>query len=216
MRVEDFEQAMDVMFWGVFHTIWSTLPHVRQRRAGKIVTITSVGGKVPVPHLLPYSCAKFAAVGLSEGLRTECAPWGIRVLTVVPGLIRTGSHTRAQFVGRHEREFAWFGLGATLRGIAMSSERASNQIIHAMRTGKSHRILKASAQVATRLHGAFPELSGAVAELVNRFLLPSAEGGDQKPMSGIEAKRKLGSRLHRAITALGRRAGNQLNENVAK
>jgi short-subunit dehydrogenase len=53
---------------------------------------------VSVPHLLSYICAKFAAVGLSEGLRTELGQEGIRVTTVVPGLMRTGSYVQAHFM----------------------------------------------------------------------------------------------------------------------
>src|SRR5215470_1439142 len=78
------------------------------------VNITSIGGVVSVPHLLPYTCAKFAAVGLSEGLRAELGQEGIHVTTVVPGLMRTGSYVQAHFQGQQEREFTWFALGATL------------------------------------------------------------------------------------------------------
>ncbi len=67
MRVEDFEDALGVMFWGVVLPSLAALPHLRRSR-GRIVTITSIGGKVPFPHLLPYNSAKFAAVGFSEGL----------------------------------------------------------------------------------------------------------------------------------------------------
>src|SRR5439155_11331763 len=92
MAVEDFEKAVAVMFWGVVYPTLAVLPEMRRRRSGRIAAITSIGGKVSVPHLLPYCCAKFAAVGFCEGLRAELAPYGIRVTTVVPGLMRTGSH----------------------------------------------------------------------------------------------------------------------------
>jgi NAD(P)-dependent dehydrogenase (short-subunit alcohol dehydrogenase family) len=212
MQVEDFEQAMAVMFWGVFYTIWSALPYMRRKRGGHIVTITSIGGKISVPHLLPYSCAKFAAVALSEGLRTELRPAGIQVLTVVPGLMRTGSHLNAEFKGQQAKEFAWFGLGASLPGMAMSIERASDQIIRAMRTGSSHCVLTAPAQLAARFHGAFPGISDAVLDLVNRYVLPKATSGPTDRITGHEAERRLNSRFHRALTALGRSAAERTNE----
>ena len=53
--------------------------------------------KASVPHLPPYGGAKFAAVGLSEGLRAELAGQGITVTTIVPGLMRTGSYLNASF-----------------------------------------------------------------------------------------------------------------------
>src|SRR5438477_2406633 len=112
MTVEDFESAMSVMFWGTLYATLAALPHMRQRGEGRIVNVTSIGGKVSIPHLVPYSCAKFAAVALSEGLRAELASSGIRVITIVPGLMRTGSHLNAKFKGKHEEEFTWFSLGA--------------------------------------------------------------------------------------------------------
>ncbi|HET7872011.1 MAG TPA: SDR family oxidoreductase, partial [Terriglobales bacterium] len=69
--VEDFQEAMDVMFWGTVHPTLAVLPEMLERQQGSIVNITSIGGKVSVPHLVPYSCAKFAAVGFSEGLHAE-------------------------------------------------------------------------------------------------------------------------------------------------
>ena len=104
MDVEDFDQAMKVMFWGPLYTTLAVLPAMRARKQGSIVNITSIGGKVSVPHLLPYCCAKFAAVALSEGLRTELMPDGIRVTTIAPGLLRTGSHLNARFKGKQADE----------------------------------------------------------------------------------------------------------------
>jgi NAD(P)-dependent dehydrogenase (short-subunit alcohol dehydrogenase family) len=216
MQIEDFEEALDVMFWGVLYPIWAALPHMLERRRGRIVTITSIGGKISVPHLIPYSCAKFAAVALSEGLRAELQPKGIQVLTVVPGLMRTGSFLNAFFKGRQEEEFRWFGLGATIPGVSMQANRASSQIITALRTGKAEQILTVPAQLATRLHGAFPELTGALMTLVNRWMLPSAKDGSSERISGHEADARLNSPLFKAVTALGRMAAARLNESVAQ
>src|SRR5712691_7173333 len=71
--VDDFATALDVMFWGALYPTLAVLPQMRARRSGHVVNITSIGGMVSVPHLLPYICAKFAAVGLSEGLRPNLA-----------------------------------------------------------------------------------------------------------------------------------------------
>ncbi len=70
---------------------------------GRIVNISSIGGRIAIPHLVPYSASKFALVGLSDGLRTELAKEGIYVTTVCPGLMRTGSHVNAQFKGKRRR-----------------------------------------------------------------------------------------------------------------
>src|SRR3954468_1034389 len=87
----DYQECMDTMFWGVVYPTLAVLPEMIARRSGKIANITSIGGKVSVPHLLPYSCAKFAAVGFSEGLYAEVKKDGVQVTTVVPGLMRMGS-----------------------------------------------------------------------------------------------------------------------------
>jgi NAD(P)-dependent dehydrogenase (short-subunit alcohol dehydrogenase family) len=79
--------------------------------AGHLVTIGSVGGKLSVAQLLPYSTAKFAAVGFSEGLRAELGHGPVTVTTVVPGLMRTGSYLQARFTGQAGQEFTWFALG---------------------------------------------------------------------------------------------------------
>ena len=75
-----------------------------------------------MPHLLPYSASKFALVGFSEGLRAELAKDGIRVTTVCPGLMRTGSPPNAAFKGRHREEYAWFALSDALPILSISAE----------------------------------------------------------------------------------------------
>jgi NAD(P)-dependent dehydrogenase (short-subunit alcohol dehydrogenase family) len=132
---EDFARAMDVMFRGVLHPTLAVLPGMRARGAGRIVNVTSIGGKVSLPHLLPDGCAKFAAVGLSEGLRAELAGTGVRVTTVVPGLMRTGSYLNALFEGRQEAEYGWFAVGSALPGLSMSAERAARAIVRATALG---------------------------------------------------------------------------------
>jgi NAD(P)-dependent dehydrogenase (short-subunit alcohol dehydrogenase family) len=113
MTASDYEEAMQTHFWGPLHLVLAVLPEMRGRRDGRIVNITSIGGKLAVPHLLPYSVSKFALVGFSEGLRAELAKDGIAVTTVVPGLMRTGSVVQAMFKGQHEQEYAWFAASGT-------------------------------------------------------------------------------------------------------
>src|SRR5581483_5724484 len=129
----EFQHAMAVNFWGVVHPTLAGLPRMRARRRGRIVTITSIGGKVSVPHLLPYGAAKFAAVGFSEGLRAELARDGISVTTIVPGLMRTGSILNAVFKGPHRAEFAAFSVLGSLPLVSMDAERAARQIVAATR-----------------------------------------------------------------------------------
>ena len=124
MEVEDFQQAMATNFWGLY-AILAALPDMRRRGEGRIVNIASIGGKISVPHLVPYSASKFALVGLSEGLRAELAKDGIAVITICPGLMRTGSPRHAIFKGRHRAEYAWFSISDALPLVSMDADRAA-------------------------------------------------------------------------------------------
>ena len=134
MTDADYEEAMRTHFWGPYALVQAVLPSMRARRTGRIVNIASIGGKVSVPHLLPYSTSKFALVGFSEGLRAEVMKDGIYVTTVCPGLIRTGSPRNAWFKGQHKLEYAWFALSDSLPGVSMSADRCADQIIDASGT----------------------------------------------------------------------------------
>jgi short-subunit dehydrogenase len=213
LELSDFEEAMQVMFWGPLYTTLAVLPGMRERRAGHIVNVTSVGGKVSVPHLIPYCCAKFAGVALSEGLSVELRSSGINVLTVVPGLMRTGSHLGATFKSDPAQEFSWFALGATLPGISVSAEHASRAIVHAIERGRMEEIISLPANILARLHGIFPEVTLPVMRLVNDVLLPTPTRRTEAVV-GREAEERLNSRLHRAATSLGHDAAEELNQPV--
>jgi NAD(P)-dependent dehydrogenase (short-subunit alcohol dehydrogenase family) len=210
MTVEDFVDAQAVMFWGVVHPTLAALPYLRER-GGRIVNITSIGGKVSVPHLLPYSSAKFAAVGFSEGLRAELSGTGVTVTTVVPGLMRTGSHLRALFKGERRKEFAWFAVAATLPGLSMDAERAARRVVDAGLAGRVELILTPAAQLAVRVHGLFPATTTRVLGAVNR-LLPKAAGPTGPAVTGLQASAELDSTLLNAATALGRSAAQRLHQ----
>lgn len=209
MTVADFERTMNVIFWGTLYTTFAVLPGMRRRRAGHIVNITSIGGKVSVPHLLPYSCAKFAAVAFSEGLRTELAPERIRVTTIVPGLMRTGSHLQAEFKGQHAQEYAWFAAGAASSLVSIDAQRAARSIVRAAVRGDREKILSAPAGVLARLHPLFPEFSTALLSLVNR-LLPAAPENPSGLKTGAEVH--INSRLWDLFTQPGQAAAQSLNQ----
>jgi NAD(P)-dependent dehydrogenase (short-subunit alcohol dehydrogenase family) len=207
--IEDFRKAMEVMFWGVLYPTLTVLPQMRARGSGRIAAITSIGGKVSVPHLSAYSCAKFAAVAFFEGLRAEMAPYGIRVTTIAPGLMRTGSYVNARFKGYSDREAAWFSAAASLPGISMGAERAARQAVKAIRTGAAEKILSTPANLLARIQGAFPGLVPEVMSVVNRLLPGPADGESQKTGTELQAKQ---GRVLDALTVLGRRAGARLNQ----
>jgi NAD(P)-dependent dehydrogenase (short-subunit alcohol dehydrogenase family) len=203
MTTADFERDMATNFWGPLNVILAVLPHMRPRGEGRIVNIASIGGKVSVPHLVPYSSSKFALVGLSEGLRAELRASGILVTTVCPGLMRTGSPRHATFKGQHDAEYTWFSLADNLPLLSMNVERAARRILNAVRYGNSHVVLSLPAKVADKVHGLFPGFTSDALGLANR-LLPSTgsheqgvEGQHCRPVVSVPW---LGGRSDRAAT----------------
>ncbi len=205
MELEDFTRAMDIIFWGSLHTIRAVLPTMRGR-GGRIVNITSIGGKVPVPHLLPYDAAKFALVGLSEGLRAELRSEGILVTTVVPGLMRTGSPFQGEFKGDAPAEFTWFSLASATPLTTMSAGRAARRIVEATRRGEAEVTLSWQAKTLRLLHGVLPGPFTDLAGAVHR-LLPS--GTNRAVRKGHELSTPLAPS---PATTLMNRAARRNNE----
>jgi NAD(P)-dependent dehydrogenase (short-subunit alcohol dehydrogenase family) len=170
MRLEDFEDAMGVHLWGPLYAILAALPYMRRHGGGRIVNISSVGGKIAVPHLVPYSTSKFALVGLSDGLRAELAKDGIRVTTVCPGLMRTGSHANAFFKGRHRAEYTWFAILDALPVTSTDVRSAARQIVESCRAGAPELIITPQARLAIKLQALFPNLTAHLLNLVGRLL----------------------------------------------
>jgi NAD(P)-dependent dehydrogenase (short-subunit alcohol dehydrogenase family) len=208
MTVEDYEEAMRVHFWGPLYAMLAVLPLMRGRRGGRIVNISSIGGKISVPHLLPYSASKFALVGLSQGLRAELQKDGIVVTTVCPGLMRTGSPRNATFKGRHRAEYAWFSISDSLPALSMSAERAASQIIDACRRGDAEVVLSLQAQLAVKFHGLFPGLTADLLGIVNR-LLPAPGGIGRRSAKGKESESAVSPSLLTALTEAAARKNNE-------
>ncbi|GAB4078776.1 SDR family NAD(P)-dependent oxidoreductase [Nostocoides australiense] len=218
MTTEEFRDAMGTMAWGPIHLAWSVLPAMRRRGHGRIGVITSIGGMVSPPHLLPYATAKFAAVGFSDGLAAALSGTGVTATTVVPGLMRTGSHRRAQFAGDAAAEYAWFAPAASLPLLSMDVERAAARIVAGVLRGRPMVILTPLAKVGVRVRGLMPATTTRVMGRANRLLPESdrapRELGTIRPrlVEGGEADRRLGSPLVRRLTVLGERAADTWNE----
>ena len=187
MTPEDFETAMQAHFWGPLNTILAVLPSMRAKKSGRIVNISSIGGKVSVPHLVPYSASKFALVGLSKGLRTELMKDGIKVTTVCPGLMRTGSPRNADFKGKHQLEYAWFSISDALPLLTVSAENAARQIVRACKRGQAELVISVPAKVAVLFESLFPEAMSQILAIVNQ-VLPEAGGVGTQTMKGRDSK----------------------------
>ena len=180
MTTGDFENAMATHFWGPLHLMFEIVPSMRRRGFGRIVNISSIGGRIAVPHLAPYCASKFALAGLSDAVRTELDQYGIRVTTVAPGLMRTGSPVNADVKGQHEAEYAWFAISDSLPGITVSAENAAHQIIEACRYGDPELTTSLAAKAAIVANHLAPGAIARALMLVNGILPgPNGVNGDR-------------------------------------
>ena len=217
MTPADYDDALQVHFWGPLHTTLAALPEMRRRKAGRIVNIASVGGKISVPHLLPYSASKFALVGLSEGLRGALAADRVYVTTVCPGLMRTGSPPNASFKGKHRAEYAWFSIGDSLPLLSMDATLAARRILEACRHGDPQLIMPASTSAVVKLAALFPGAGAALMGVADR-LLPGPGGIGAEARRGSESESlwspsvltRPSDRASARNNELARRAGDRM------
>jgi NAD(P)-dependent dehydrogenase (short-subunit alcohol dehydrogenase family) len=189
MTREDYDRAMRLHFWAPYELISQVVPQMRLWGGGRIVNISSIGGKVAVPHFAPYSASKFALTGFSDAVRTELARDNIQVTTAAPGLMRTGSHVNAKFKGNHNAEFAWFSASAGAPLISMDADRAARKILAACRRGQPSLTLTFAARGAIAGNALFPNLTGYAMKVVNWFLPDAADESGERSRAGSELPR---------------------------
>lgn len=205
-RPEDFAESLGVHFWGIVNPVYALLPHFLERGEGTIANITSIGGRVSVPQLSTYAPAKHAAIGLSRALHAELARHGIHVLTVVPGLMRTGSYVAALFKGDRELLYDLFTPLASSPVTTVPADRAARRIVRAIRRRETEVTLTLHAKLATRAAGLAPGLVTEALALVDRTL---PESTDPRRIRGAEIDSPVDDSL---VTALGRRAARAHNQ----
>ena len=83
--IEEAKRQLEVNFFGAFRVCRAVLPTLRSQRSGYLVNIGSIGGLIAIPYQAMYSASKFALEGLSESLRMEVRPFGVKVVIIEPG-----------------------------------------------------------------------------------------------------------------------------------
>ena len=203
---EDFKAMLDVHFWGTFNVSRAALPHLARHGEGRIINVCSIGGRVPIPHLSAYCASKYAQAGLSAVMAEELRAKGIRVTTVLPGLMRTGSHLQAWFKGERPTEFALFSLVGGAPGTSMSAERAARLILSAAARGRSDAVIPFTYRQLSKLTAMFPnatvESLAAVSEMMP---------GPQTRVAA-QGKRLRLPKLVRRVTALNEQAADRNNQ----
>lgn len=210
LTLEHFDTAIDIMLRGPITVARLVEPGMRRRRRGRIGTVTSIGGVVSPPHLLPYAAAKFGAVGFSDGLAASLAGSGVTATTIVPGLMRTGSQDQAVFTGDAPAEHAWFATAASLPLLSMDADVAARRIVEGVLAGRPLVVLTPLTWLAFRFRGLFPGTTTRLMGVVNR-LLPQATGNSVE-VDGATAEAQRPSALVQALTTLGRAAAARNNE----
>lgn len=208
MTRDDFESSLQTHFWAMYHTVESALPYLERTDRGRIVNVTSIGGKVSVPHLLPYCVGKFAAVGYSEGLRAALTRKGVSVTTVVPGLMRTGSPRNAWFRGRHRKEYAWFSVSDALPLFSVSASSAARTIVDGSLRNEPEVVVSLQAKALTVLQGVAPSLLQRALGVAD-MLLPGPGGIDERQMRGHES---ISFITESPLTLLNKKAERQYNQ----
>jgi short-subunit dehydrogenase len=180
MKRADFEKAMMLHFWAPYHIIGEAIPHFRRRGGGRVVNISSIGGKIAIPHMAPYTASKFALVGFSDAIRAELARENIYVTTVTPGMMRTGSHGFAKFKGDYAAEYKRFTAASRLPFASISAERAARKILKACARGQPALVMPMSARLMIVANALFPNLFGRIMKMANASLpSPAGPGGDE-------------------------------------
>lgn len=187
MTLSDYDEAMRLHFYAPLYTTLAVLPEMRKRQSGRIVNIASIGGKIAIPHLLPYSASKFALVGLSEGLRGELIKDNIFVTTVCPGLVRSGSHVNARFKGQNRAEYALFSLMNAAPLMSIDAEGAATRIVNACKYGDAELIFTVPTHIAEKFHALFPGATADMFGFTSKFL-PGPGGIGTKSATGEESQ----------------------------
>ncbi len=204
----DFQKAMRTHFWAPLHTMQSVLPEMRARRAGRIVNISSIGGRIGAPHLTPYDASKFALGGLSEAMAAEVRKDGIRITTVYPGLMRTGSPRNANFKSQNKKEYAWFAVSDASPLVTIGARKAATKIVDACEFGDAVLVLTPAAKLGILAHDLAPGLVISLLGLVNRFL-PAPGGIRKNTAKGRDSESAV---TRSPLTALNRTAERELNQ----
>jgi NAD(P)-dependent dehydrogenase (short-subunit alcohol dehydrogenase family) len=202
LTAADFDAAVSEIFGSAVRVSLAVLPSMRARRRGTLTYIGSLGGRFGVPHLAPYSAAKFALRGFAEALHAEVAADGVHVLNVSPGLMRTGSHLHARFRGKVERELGWFGAAAIAPVVSIATERAARYIVRSIARQDRFLVYTPAARLGIWLHDVLPGLWSSLAALAG-LLLPRAnwEANSFERREGAQVMRESSSRLIRLIGA---------------
>ena len=123
VSVDEFKAQFETNFFSIIRLIQEVGPAMRKQCSGKIVNISSVAGRIGFPASPAYISSKFALEGLSESLRLEMSPFGIDVIIIEPGVIKTNFLNPVKLAKKSESDTAYSDITAkVVSGVKMMAE----------------------------------------------------------------------------------------------
>jgi short-subunit dehydrogenase len=166
---DDWQKVFAVNFFAALRLIYKIAPYMIEKKQGKIVNVSSLAGKIAFPGSVCYSASKFALTGLSSGIAAEFSQYGVQVVTVSPGWVRTNFFVK----NASSEDPTQIAQGTNLKAwlmrniLSISSETAALQILKTMESGKSKDIvLTMPAIILERLVGICPDLTFALSRKI--------------------------------------------------
>jgi len=217
MTAKDYFQAFNGIFLATYYPTMAVVPHLRAQRAGRIVNVTSVAGKLPIPHNGTYVVGKFATTGFSAVCRAELRKYGIQVSTVMPPPLRNGAWMNAGYKGDADEELAWFVRALSSPFVSIDPERAARAVVEAARYGDAESMVSPSSWLQARAYALFPGLTGTLLAAIERYGMPSTPlGARAVPVTfGAEILANSESPGVRRVARRGRAAGERYLQPVA-
>jgi len=127
VSVDEFKAQFDTNFFSIIRLIQEVGPTMRAQGSGKIINISSVAGRIGFPASPAYISSKFALEGLSECLRLEMAPFGVDVIIIEPGVIKTNFLNPVKLAKKSESDTAYSDITAkVVSGIKMMAEMGTH------------------------------------------------------------------------------------------
>jgi len=184
---EAYQLAMQTNFWAQLYTMQAVIPYFAGHGGGRIVNITSIGGKIAVPNLPPYTSGKLS-IGLSEGMHTALKKHNIHVTTVIPNVIRTDSPVYHGDDGDRKKENTWLKHAELNPILLEDADKAAERIIQAMEYGEPEVNLSLNGKIATLIKGIAPGWITILMSIAHK-LLPEASTNIKR--IGREAESKF-------------------------
>ncbi|WP_216319873.1 SDR family NAD(P)-dependent oxidoreductase [Deinococcus aestuarii] len=188
MTEADFREITEINAFAPLRLTRTALPLLRASR-GRVLIVSSIGGKVAVPHLAPYSFSKFAVTGLGQALRAELAREGVGVTTACPWLMQTGSPRHALVKGQVTKEYTLFATLDNLPLLSLDTTVAARRMVDALVRGDAEAMIGGPALLMRYAQALAPQLTADLLALGNRFL-PGPSTGD-RAVPGASAETAL-------------------------